>query len=145
MEPSKKLWILLGGVPLLVLVLIAGYTMLGGGLEAPRAYLTDEGVAFDTAFLSEPIPINSLYLSEARIVSPGMDSEFRINRKDNGIAISEYRVGWFRLSSGERVFVALDSESSPLYIPTSSGFSLLIDGDSGMKLLSTLKETGDDA
>ncbi len=145
MSPSKKLWVVLGGAPLLILALIGGYVLLGDSLEAPRGYLTAEGLAFESGFLRDPIPLESILISEARMVNAQKDAEYQISWKESGIAISDYRVGWFRLSSGEKVFVSLDSASDALYIPTDAGFSLLIDGTSGMDLLTTVKENGNDA
>ena len=145
MTPSKKLWLVLGGAPLLILVLIGAFVFLGDSLEAPRGYVTEDGLVFDSKHLLDPIPLDSIRISEARLVNSRTETEYRLTRKDNGIAISGYRVGWFRLSSGEKVFVSLDSESQALYVPTDSGFSLLIDGNSGMELLATLKENMNDA
>ena len=145
MEPSKQLWIILGGAPLLVLALIAGYVVLGDSLEAPRGYITNEGLTFDSRYLPEAIPLESILITEVRLVDPRIDTEYRVTRKVNGTAISDYRVGWFRLSNGEKAFVSLDSRSQALYVPTNSGFSLLIGGSSGMDLLSDLKKHGHEA
>lgn len=140
MSPSRTLWIVLGVVPLLALALIGAYLLLGETLEAPKGYLTAEGLAFHSKYLAGSIPLESIRISEARLVNPHTETEYRVTRKDNGIAISEYRVGWFRLPGGQKVFVSLDSNSQALYIPTDADFSLLIDGDTGVELLSEMEK-----
>ena len=141
MTPSKKFWLVLGGAPLLILVLIGGYVAVGASLEAPRGYLTHAGLTFDSGFMRDPIPLSSLRIAEARLINARTDTEYRITRKEQGISISDYRVGWFRLSSGERVFVSLTSAAQALYLPTDAGFALLIDVDRGRELLEELEKS----
>ena len=51
--------------------------------------------------------------------------EFRPVKKISGGAVGDIRTGWFRLSNGEKAFLALDGVRA-LHIETTHGYSLLV-------------------
>ncbi|MGE0622452.1 MAG: hypothetical protein AB7O54_07495 [Pseudomonadales bacterium] len=141
---SNKIW-LVGAIPILILAMFIGYVLLGSSLQAPRVQLIADEIRFDTRYLAQPIPRHSLSLEDARLVDSSKQTEYRIVEKENGVAISDYRVGWFRLSNGEKAFVSLDSGPEAVYLPTSSGYVILMDAKTGSALLKQLKENGNGA
>lgn len=84
------------------------------------------------------IPRRDLDLEQARRVDLEREPGLSPVRRSNGVSLSNYRVGWFRLRNGQRALCFLTQRDRVLYLPTKVGYVLLLSLDQPEQLLSAL-------
>jgi hypothetical protein len=72
------------------------------------------------------IPRTELILERARLVDLDHDGGFGLARRTNGTGLPGYSVGWFRLDNSEKALVFVTARKQVAYIPTRTGYSLLL-------------------
>ena len=71
------------------------------------------------------IPITSIDVAHAQVLSPDERSGLKGARRTNGIGLPGYAVGWFRLAGGGKALVAV-TRGRLLFLPTYEGYSLIV-------------------
>ena len=98
---TKALW-LIGLIPLLVLVLVAG--VLGAsitGARTARFEVATDGLRLRGDWYGRFIPANQLVAAGARRVDLAKTPELLPGRRTMGTSLSGYQAGWFRLRNGD--------------------------------------------
>jgi hypothetical protein len=72
------------------------------------------------------IPADSLRGGAARIVDLANTPELQPGWRRMGTALPGYRAGWFRLRNGEKALIYLTETSRTVYVPTRSGYSVML-------------------
>jgi hypothetical protein len=80
-----------------------------------------------------------LRLEGAAIVDLARSSELAPHRRTFGTGLPGYASGWFRLVNGEKALAYLTRRDSVVYIPTRSGYSLLLSAERPQELLTALQ------
>lgn len=84
------------------------------------------GVEFRAPWYGRTIPLAALRTEEAEVISLRERGPRVPNMRTNGLGLPGLQVGWFRLVSGERSLAFLTSRDRVAYVPTASGYSLLL-------------------
>jgi hypothetical protein len=127
-------WALIAGIT--VVAIVAVIIVLGA--RAPSFEVTPEGLRIQGSLYGRLIPASELNLDQARIVDLSATPELRPKWRTNGIGLPGYQAGWFRLNNKEKALLFLN-RSRALYIPTKSGYSLLISPEDPEGLITALR------
>lgn len=122
---SRVPWLLLlpiGGV--LIAAVVLTLSMLG--MRQARFELSPEGLRLRGDLWGRTIARQDLVASEARRLDFDRSPDLRPTRRTMGTAMPGYQSGWFRLRNGERALVYLTDRTRAVYVPTRSGYSLLL-------------------
>jgi len=123
--PAKAMWFfaVLGA-------LMIGLTGLFGYLAWTTRHTTfevsSEGLRLRGDLWGRTIPLTALDLERARRVDPATDAGLRPRFRTMGTGLPGYSGGWFRLRNGEKALVYLTDPGRAVYVPTRSGYSLLL-------------------
>lgn len=77
---------------------------------------------------------------KARLVDLAKDPELNTALRTSGVETAGYKQGWFKLKNGEKALVALSDEQHAVYVPTTSGYVLLVSPPGPDAFLSRIKE-----
>lgn len=124
--PSRGLWVFLA--IMLVILLVATTALIGmvRGARASRFELSDAGLRLRGDLYGRMIPADSLRGGAARIIDLSSSPDLQPGLRTMGTAFPGYRAGWFRLRNGEKALVYLTETSRTVYIPTRTGYSVLV-------------------
>ena len=94
-------------------------------------------------FWARSLPIQSLDLERAEILNLSRQSKYALRVRTFGTSLPGYSSGWFRLRNGEKALAYLTSQKSVVYLPTSLGYSLLLNVKQPHEFLSALRSQSD--
>ena len=123
--PESVSWFF-GALILLLLSIIALTAWVY--MKSTHASVRIEGRALtlDAAFYGRSIALSSIRLREVRAVTIAEGMPLAPKTRTNGIGLPGFRLGWFRLSNGEKALLAMSGARQAVYVPTTEGFSLLV-------------------
>ena len=136
---SKPLWfiaiigLLLTGV--LGVLLYTGYASMHSRVELKNDQLKLVGDLW-----GRTIPLESLDVSETRILNLNRGSEYSLKWRTFGTSLPGYSSGWFRLRNGQKALVSLTRSDRIVYIPTSLGYSLLLSIEQPEQFIEALQQ-----
>lgn len=87
--------------------------------------VTDRALHMHRSIRQHVVPLSRLSLEEANVVSIDRHSDLYPVHRSNGLHVSDYRTGWFRLRNGERGFSSssqAEIRSSASRRKTATGF-----------------------
>ncbi|MCE9680315.1 hypothetical protein LZP69_14240 [Shewanella sp. AS1] len=88
------------------------------------------------------LPLASLTLAEARIIDLGDSDTSELFYRSNGVALVEYRLGWFKLKDerfgSDKALLNVTGSRHILMIPTSEGYLLILSVTQPEALLAAL-------
>ncbi len=135
---AKPLWFLAIITLILTLVLAVlvytGYSSLNSRVE-----LTSDRLRLVGDLWGRSIPLESLEVSEARLVDLNRGSAYSLQRRTLGTGLPGYASGWFRLRNGEKALVYLTRSDRIVYVPTSLGYALMLSVEQPEKFITTLQ------
>jgi hypothetical protein len=117
---------LLGIVGLLMIGLLILFVYFGYASQHTRFVVSSEGIRITGTMYGRMIPQNQIQLPLARPINLNVESDYSPKWKNNGIGLPGYGAGWFKLKNGEKSLLFLTDRTRTVYIPTTSGFSVLI-------------------
>lgn len=88
--------------------------------------LTGNRLAFHGDLYGKPIPLDSIRVREARIVSFDSEPSLAPRSRRLGTGLPGYLSGWFRLGNGEKALVFVSTRHRVVYLPTARGYSVLL-------------------
>jgi hypothetical protein len=91
-----------------------------------RFEVSVEGLRLRGDFYGRLIPARELRLDAARAVNLRTDPSLAPIVRTKGTAIGGYQAGWFRLRDGERALLYVTDQTHVAYIPTTSGYAVLV-------------------
>lgn len=138
----RMLWVIVPIAVLLVLTLAVVGGALAYTLEGSRNAsfeVSPAGLRLRGDFYGRLIPAAALRPEAARAVDLRTDPAFQPVTRTAGTAMPGYRAGWFRLRNGERALLYVTDPSRVAYVPTHSGYSVLLSVADPAALLASLR------
>ena len=102
--------------------------------------IDDTGIDIRTTLYRRRLRWVDLDLSAARVIDLDETPERKPLLKSNGVSIPGFRSGWFRSRALAKLFVATAGGSRLLWLPTTLGYSLLLQPGSPAALLERLRQ-----
>ncbi|MBC8192742.1 MAG: hypothetical protein ISR87_13320 [Candidatus Marinimicrobia bacterium] len=102
--------------------------------------LSQSDLTLKVPIFGRVIPISDLMVSQARLADLSVDQELKAKRRTAGIGLPGFKVGWYKLFSGEKALLAVVNSDHAVYIPTTKGYSLLISLKNPQDFLSSLRD-----
>lgn len=91
-----------------------------------RYEVTQDALRIRGDLYGRTIARNRLDLDRSRAVDLNSEPDLRLSIRTNGIGLSGYKSGWFRLKNGEKALVFVTDSTRVAYIPTLDGYSVLV-------------------
>ena len=110
-----------------------------------RLRLDAGGLEVTTTFYRQKLALSELQLEAARVISIDEHPEHKPMLKTNAMSLPGFRSGWFRSRSLKKLFVATAGGEQLLWLPTSRGYSLLLQPRQPRALLQCLRELAADS
>jgi len=133
----RPLYLLL---PIFLLVAVMGLLGLTAhGSQRARFVLSDAGLDFRGDIYGGRVPWAALRVQEARVVDLSREADLRPRSRRWGTGLPGYAAGWFRLRNGERALLYVTAWSRVLYVPTSTGYVLLLSPEHPDEMLADLR------
>ena len=124
--PSRGLWVFFALILVILLIAAAVLLVTVRGARVSRFELSDAGLRLRGDLYGRMIPADSLRGGAARIVDLANTPELQPGWRRMGTALPGYRAGWFRLRNGEKALIYLTETSRTVYVPTRSGYSVML-------------------
>ena len=105
-----------------------------------RLRLDSGGLEVATTFYRQKLAFSELQLEAARVISIDEHPEHKPMLKTNGMSLPGFHSGWFRSRALRKLFVATAGGEQLLWLPTSRGYSLLLQPRQPRVLLQRLRE-----
>jgi hypothetical protein len=135
---GKPIWLLAAICVALSMILVAlSYTAYSA--RHSRVEVSEDQLRLVGDFWARSIPIEMLRLEGATVLDLGQSSELAIRRRTFGTGLPGYASGWFRLDNGDKALAYLTRRDAVVYIPTRSGYSLLLSAERPHDLLAALR------
>ena len=135
---SKPLWfVAIIGILLtcvLAVLLYTGYASLHSRVELKSNQLKLVGDLW-----GRTIPLESIDVSEARILNLNRGSEYSLKWRTFGTSLPGYSSGWFRLRNGQKALVCLTKSDRVVYLPTSLNYALMLSVEQPEQFIETLQ------
>ena len=132
--------VLVGGAIAVVLTGAAiAFLLVLVRINAIRFEVTDGALAIIAPLYGRSIPRAKLELGGMRVVKLSDDPSLALERRRNGLALPGVKLGWYRIASAARALVFIARGDKVLYLPTTDGFSLILETPDAESLLETLK------
>jgi Bacterial PH domain len=122
---SRPLYLLIPVFVILVSVLALLFKTAYGSQRA-SVELTGDRLAFHGDLYGKAIPLDSLRIRDARIVSFDSEPSLAPRSRRLGTGLPGYLSGWFRLGNGEKALVFITTRHRVVYLPTAKGYSVLL-------------------
>jgi PH (Pleckstrin Homology) domain-containing protein len=136
---ARALWIVLGLVGLLLLTILSLIVRTARGAETSSFELSPAGLRIRGDLYGRFIAASQLRGAAAhRLVQT--DTGLIPAVRSLGTAMPGYQSGWFRLRNGEKALLYLTDRSRAVYVPTRSGYSLLLSVTEPDRFLERLRE-----
>ena len=134
---SNARWglVVMGLIPMLI-----GLGLIVSGLNAPRVEVSTAGLRLQGELYGRFIPKAKLKLAEARVVDVTLEPHLAPSVRTFGTGMPGYNVGWYRLRNGEYALLYLTNRKQAVYVPTTSGYSVLVSPKDAMRFLESLKK-----
>lgn len=140
---SPKVIGLLAVIIILLSIVLAALAYTGYSAYHSRVEVHHGQIHIMGDFWARSLPIQSLDLERAEILNLSRQSKYALRVRTFGTSLPGYSSGWFRLRNGEKALAYLTSQKSVVYLPTSLGYSLLLNVKQPHEFLSTLRSQSD--
>lgn len=114
-------------VPLLVLAPLAVlFLWIWYSSRYVRFEVSPDGLKVSGDVYGRTIPVSELVSEQARVIDLGVDKDHQPSWRTNGIGLPGYKSGWFKLKNGEKALLFVTKQKNVVYVPTTSGYSVLL-------------------
>jgi hypothetical protein len=115
-------------IPVFILLLSVLGLLFKTAYASQRASvkLTGNRLAFHGDLYGKAIPLDSIRVRDARIVSFDSEPSLAPASRRLGTGLPGYLSGWFRLGNGEKALVFVTTRHRVVYLPTARGYSVLL-------------------
>lgn len=135
---TRPFWIIVPVAILLLAVLGLLFATIGSSRSA-RFELSPAGLRLRGDLYGRFIPSAELDGARARRVNLVEERELAPRWRTLGTGLPGYRAGWFRLANGEKALLYLTDQRSAVYVPTRSGYSVLVSPQEPDRFVAALK------
>jgi hypothetical protein len=136
---AKPFWVLVG-VGIFLVALAAVFFWFGWKAREVRFEISSAGLKLAGDLYGRMIPAKSLQLDAAKRVNLGEQQDLQLKWRTFGTGLPGYRAGWFKLRNGSKALVYLTDPSNVVMIPTTEGFTLLLNVADPNRFLTRLRE-----
>ena len=127
---ARWTWVLLLAIPLVVIAATTALVVLSmRGSRHATFEVSPSGLRLQGDVYGRRVPASELRGGAARVVDLDRERSLRPRGKTIGTAVPGYRAGWFKLANGEKALLYLTDMRRAVYVPTRSGYSLLLSVD----------------
>jgi hypothetical protein len=137
--PLSTLWGIFVAV-ILCLVLAAFLSYLVFTTRHTTVEINARGLWIKGGVYTRRIEKSSVLREKMRVVDLLSSPAYQPKKRLNGLGLPRYKMGWFRLQNGEKALVFLSDTGGAVYIPTSKGYSLLINPQNVERFIRTIDE-----
>jgi hypothetical protein len=137
--PLSTFWGIFAAI-VLCLVLSAFLTYLVFTAKHSAVEINAQGLWIRGGVYSRKIEKGSVLQEKIRVVDLLSSPEYLPKKRLNGLGLPKYKMGWFRLQNGEKALVFLSDTGGAVLIPTSNGYSLLINPRNADEFIRTIDE-----
>ena len=102
--------------------------------------VSEKGLTVSHTMYGRTIPASDLRAQDAKILDLTKEAAYRSQWRTNGLGLPDYTLGWFILRNREKALTFLTDRRKVVYIPTRSGFSILLSTPSPEAFLRALRE-----
>ena len=127
---STAAWLPLLGV--LAVVLVGAVALVATSMRGSRMAtfeLSPDGLQLRGDLYGRLIAASELRGGAARVVDVERERALQPTRRTFGTGLPGYRAGWFRLADGSKALLYLTDPRQAVYVPTRSGYALLLSVD----------------
>lgn len=131
------------GIVAVVLLLVALAILFAAIALSPRRatfVISSDGIRIKRALYGRTVPGESLDVEKARQVDLTREKSLQPVLRTNGIGLSGYSEGWFKLRNGEKALLFVTDRSRVVYVPTNLGYSMMLSVSDPERFLSALGE-----
>ncbi|GIU20990.1 hypothetical protein TUM4644_11460 [Shewanella colwelliana] len=104
--------------------------------------VTPTSMTVDIPLYRTELPLESLLISQARIVSLDDADAPQLSYRSNGVGLPGYRLGWFKLkdtiANSDRALLSVTNSNHVLVLPTTEGYLLILSVERAESLLALL-------
>lgn len=100
--------------------------------------LSSQGLSLKVPLYGRVIPLSDILVSEALVVDLNVDQQYRAKWRTVGVGLPGYKLGWYKIKTGERALLAINHSDIVVYLPTKKGYSLLLSLKDPKEFLSSL-------
>ena len=125
------------GVMVFTALFFLGYSFYSSGHTTFT--VGSEGLRISGDAFGRFIPKEKMNLSQARVVQLNCEPSLAPRRRTMGTAMPGYAAGWFKLCNGEKSLVFVTDRNRVVYIPTLSGYSVMMSVIEPDRFVETLK------
>lgn len=125
---------------LLIMPLVGAF--LAWSMHRKRVSLEDGRLTLRRFPFPKRLAVAELDLAEARIIDLNGERDLQPTMKLSGTGLPGYRIGWFRLRSGRRAWLALTDWRRVLVLPRRDGGIVLLSAERPDALLDALRRAG---
>ena len=136
---ARGLWIVLAFVMIVLAFVVIMLAKTARGAQTSTFELSPAGLRVRGDLYGRFIPASSLRGGEAHRLRETDTGLIPVTRR-MGTAMPGYQSGWFRLRDGEKALLYLTDRTRAVYVPTRSGYSLLLSVTDPDRFLARLRE-----
>lgn len=136
---ARGLWFVLGFVILLLSFTTLMIAKTARGAQTSTFELSPAGLRLRGDLYGRLIPASSLRGGAAHRIDETETGLIPVRRRF-GTAMPGYLSGWFRLRDGEKALLYLTDRTKAVYVPTRSGYAVLLSVTEPERFLARLKE-----
>ena len=121
----RPMWLL---IPIIVVVLAGVFVITASalGLKPARFELSNDSLRLRSGLCALRIPADHLRGGSARVLDLGHAGGLQPAVRTLGLGLPGYRAGWFRLKNGDKALLYVTDPTRVVYIPTRTGYSLML-------------------
>lgn len=101
----------------------------------------DDDVTLTIPLYGQTFQADEILWHQAQLIDIMVDSQYTPVRRENGLGLIGYSLGWFRLKNGDKALVSLTRKDA-LVLPTKKGYLMLLtveDNGAAMKAIAAMK------
>ena len=132
------LGIIVGIMALMIgLALLFAYILWGA--RHSSCEVSSEALTIRTPLYGRTIPLRDLEIERSTSGRLDRDAPYAPSLRLNGIGLPDFKSGWFRANSGEKLLAVLTNRDSVVSIPTRQGYRLLVSIKAPERFLEALR------
>jgi hypothetical protein len=137
---SSTLVALLIPIGLISLVCGAFFAYYAWTYTRVRFEVSPSGLRIRGSVYGRQIPLEQLNVRQARVINVNEEPGFGLSWRTNGVGLPFYSAGWFKLKNGQKVLAFVTNRNEVVYIPTASGYSVMLSVVNPEHFIAVLKQ-----
>ena len=123
---SSTVLALLIPIGLIILVFGAFFAYYAWTYTHVRFEVSPSGLRIMGSAYGRQIPMEQLNVRQARVINFNEAPGFALSWRTNAVGLPFYSAGWFKLKNGQKALAFVTCRDKVVYIPTNSGYSVML-------------------